>query len=305
VTFEPLEAQANPPPLHRLTMLADDRASGWLPVSSRALAALAGVPLWLVWSACVSAPLWMSLVVAPPRYVHRHFGRDYPALFLVSITLLAVAAALFPTLRRAAIGLRNRAMLALVRRRVHRQALPIDDLRRLDGEPEGRLVSLVGWVHGRQHLGQRVDGKRCIGLALGCRADVTRYWRGRLGALHPYNQPCSEIVEVLHDFDLVDEHGVSVPVLAAGARLIGERNVVAMGDDDDEMAFIRSLNLPANVTPLPAQAYAVRDGDPVLVIGFRTTTPASGRTAVASGRGLPLLIYPIPAERNARLADRA
>ena len=44
------------------------------------------------------------------------------------------------------------------------------------------------------------------------------------------------------------------------------------------------------MTPLPDRAWAVRDGDPVLVIGCKTT--AEGVAAVASRPPRPLLVYP-------------
>src|SRR5262249_49094991 len=144
--------------------------------------------------------------------------------------------------------------------------------------PDDQPISLVGWVRARAQLRFRVDGQACVGLALGCRLKTLQtyttndydIWTGRRQEVE-YIQRYSEVMETLHDFDLVDDAGRSIPIRVAGGRLLGERNVALLGDDPEERDLIAWLALPRGCRPLPKKAYALRDGDPVMVVGYKTT----------------------------------
>jgi len=295
------------PPVHRLTNLKDDRASAWLTGTARGLAATAGRALWAAWVALASLAvipriwyLW-HLSVPAGRY---HHAPEYRAPRLIAFTAFVAAILLFGKVKGAAIRLANRVMLALVLRAVRRYALPIDELRRMDELPEGQLVSLVGWVRGRSYLPSSPDGKPCVGVALECETRVVRRWpvtrrpRAYLPSFlfaFPFTQRYPRLVERLHDFDLADEQGNKIPVLAAGARVIADGTVTPMGREPDERAFLASLDLPFDVEPLRRGLCAIHDGDPVLVVGFKTTIREGNqpRPAMASGPPRPLLLYPI------------
>jgi hypothetical protein len=71
--------------------------------------------------------------------------------------------------------------------------------------------------------------------------------------------------------------------------------------------LLTMLDLPLDVTPVGADVFVLRDGDPVLVIGFKSTVvdPTLGahrgpaeRAGVASRSPRPLLICALPAERR-------
>jgi hypothetical protein len=149
------------------------------------------------------------------------------------------------------------------------------------------VVSLVGWVSGHAQLAGTVAGEPCVGVALGCQ----------------HNYP--GVFESLHDFDLLDEAGRGVTIRVEGGRLLGEPQHRLYGTDEERM-LIGALELPATAAST-GDAYVLRDGDPVMVIGFKTTMFDAGeagarqapvRTAVASSPERPLLVYPIRAERR-------
>jgi hypothetical protein len=109
-------------------------------------------------------------------------------------------------------------------------------------------------------------------------------------------------MESVNDFDLVDEDGRALPIRVADARLIGPSNTIVQASDLEGQMVISSLDLPLAVEPLGWDVLAVRDGDPVMVIGFKTTIVDGGeagarqapvRTAIASAPPCPMLIYPI------------
>ncbi len=312
--------EGNRPPLHRLTMLRDDPAIHWLSFWSRLQVAAAGLALLAVWVAliAVATAQWGALAatgkaVLSEAQLARAWGAALAVMVLVCFT---------PTMYWASLQLRSRAMLALVWKGVMSEALPLDDWSKLDEAPDDRPLSLVGWVRGRAHLPHRVDGKPCLGLALACRLRTIKTYVNRahydIWTQKPeeieYVQRYSEVMETLHDFDLVNEAGQSIPIGVAGARLLGERNVALLGDDQDERDLIAWLELPPGCTPLPKKAYVLRAGDPVMVVGYKTSALDPGargfreapfRATVASASSLPLLIYPLPppAGRREELAD--
>jgi hypothetical protein len=169
----------------------------------------------------------------------------------------------------------------------------VDDWSALHGEPDGRAVSLVGWVQGHHQLATPVGGKPCVGIALGC---VQNY---------------PGVVESVHDFDLVDDDGRALPIQVAGGRLLGEPNIHVFADAEGRL-LVASLDLPAGAVSTN-EALVLRDGDAVMVIGFKTTLvdpsevgirQAPVRTALASAEARPLLLYPIPGQRRPAGAAR-
>jgi hypothetical protein len=166
-------------------------------------------------------------------------------------------------------------------------ALALDDFQELEGQPEGRIVSVVGWVRGHGTLHHKAGGHRAVGLALPCRGQT--------------------LVETLHNFDLVDEAGHSALVVAAGARLLGRPTVQISRVDAEDRALLHSLDLPAGVVPTYWSAFVLRDGDPVMVIGARITVHdmtelqrnrPTTKTAIGSLPKLPMLVIPLDAERR-------
>jgi len=310
------------PPLFRLTFVRDDPALGWLSLLARVWVAAAGLSLWLLWVGFLATP-WIVSMTVSPRVAAAIGVRDPSdaqyagqlAIYIVAI----IAASLFPLTRWASLQLRNRVMLGLVRKGVVAGALAIDDLSKLGDAPADRPISVVGWVRGRSHLPYQVDGKPCVGLALGCRAHVLEtltgprrdLWTGRRTETQ-WVQRHSELMEVLCDFDLVDDAGHSIPIGVARARLIGDRNVDLVGDDVDERALLGWLRLPSNVRALGRKAFALRDGDPVMVVGFRpgptddqgapAAAPTFAVAALVSAPAVPLLVYGLRAERRPDLA---
>ena len=153
--------------------------------------------------------------------------------------------------------------------------------------PDGQLVSLVGWARARERLANPICGERCIGVALDCKMSY------------------AGILESLHDFDLVDEQGRSVPISVAGGRLLGTPNVRVFSDNEGRL-LVASLDC-RRARCRPATALALRDGDPLMVVGFKTSAfdPSAGgmrqepvRASLASVPTRPLLVYALRAERN-------
>jgi hypothetical protein len=311
-------AERNRPPLHRLTMLRDDPAIRWLSLWSRLKVAAAGLALWFVWLGLIGVAIAEWGAVGRSR---KALMTEVQLSHALGAILAAVLICLAPMVYWASLQIRNRAMLALVWKEIMARASPLDDWSKLDDAPDDRPLSLVGWVRGRSHLLHRIDGKPCVGLALGCRLRTIKtfvdwghhdLWTGKPRRFD-YVQRDSEVMETLFDFDLVGDDGRSIPIEVAGARLLGERNVAMLGDDQDERDLIVWLDLPSGCTPLPRKAYVLRDGDPVMVVGYKTSAMDTGtrgyrqapfRTTVASTLSLPLLIYPLPppAERREDLA---
>jgi hypothetical protein len=226
---------------------------------------------------------WGPLAASGRLISYRPFSRVamWPWRLSATVTITVALAAVNP-LRRAILRMRNAHTLALVRGSAPAEARAHDDWNALDGEPDGRVVSLVGWLRGRAHLTQAAGGERCVGLAVPCR------------------QTYHAVLEMMNDFDLVDELGRTIPVQVADARLLGAPNVVL------DQAAIDSLHLPVGTIP-SRHALAFRDGDPVLVVGFKKTIVDPGQrglrqapvcVAIGSSLPRPLLLIPLDAERR-------
>ena len=76
----------------------------------------------------------------------------------------------------------------------------------LERQPDGSLVSVVGWVGAREQLGAG-GGEQGVGLVLAC------------------HQRYPGVLETLNDFELVDEAGRPCLVQVADARMLGAPNV--------------------------------------------------------------------------------
>jgi hypothetical protein len=193
-----------------------------------------------------------------------------------------VALAAAPFVRPVVARLKHRVMKRLVARTVAAQALPLEEWRALAGEPDGRVISLVGRARGEARLAAPLGGERCIGVALEC-VDTT-----------------PGVVESLYDFDLVDEEGRAIPIKVASGRLFGPPNARIYGDAEGRL-LVGSLDLPVGARPT-SYALVVRDGDVVEVVGVKTTfvdptqaglRQAPFRVGLASSATHPLLVRPI------------
>jgi hypothetical protein len=266
--------QEVPRPLHRLTPLHDDPASGWLsPAAQRTIETLG----WLAWSAYVLALFALFALVQGAFYGPLYFLQSGIQYALI----LTIAVSTAPAMRQAVVRLKHRRLRRLVTETVAAEALRIDDWGTLEGEPDGRVVSLVGRVRAGARLATPLGGEPCIGIALGC----TQTYPG--------------VLESGHDFALVDEHGRSIPIRVADGRLFGPPNARIFGDREGRL-LVASLDLPAGATPT-RDAFVVRDGDPLRVVGVKTTfvdptqpgmRQAPLRIAITSSGTRPLLVYP-------------
>jgi hypothetical protein len=276
-----------PASLHRLTRLDDDPAAGWLEPIDRAIIMVKG---WAVW------PLYLMLgrvvffafhhVIATASGAYDLAQSNY--LSIPGLLTAATMAALIQPTRRFIVRVRARAVAKMAREAAERAA-PIDDLAALEAEPDDRVVSLVGWVRGTGYVDHPVGGQRAIGLALPCQDGL------------PF------VMETLHNFELVDEAGNAALVITGAGRLLGPSNAQLSRASVDDRQLLHSLNLPPTTVPTDWNALVVRDGDPVLVVGAKTTIQdlsqlqfdrAASRPAVASTRQRPLLVFPLDAERR-------
>ena len=275
-----------PRPLHRLTPLRDDPLSAWLSPSQRLRVTMAGWGGWLMFGLLQTVAWWLLIfLLAHVLYV---FDGRLPTV-LVGMAALALA---WP-MRRVVMRMRSRKMAELVRQSAPAAAAPIDDFALLEQEPDGQLVSLVGWAQARvsgggTSIGIKMAGEACIGLNIAC------------------HQRYPGVMETSHDFHLVDEAGNTVLVQMADARMLGASNV-NLTDANARRMLIASLDLPVGAVATGWDAYGLRDGDPVMIVGFKQVamdptqhslrgTPV--RAVVASLAPRPLLLFPIPAERK-------
>jgi hypothetical protein len=278
--------QASPRPLHRLTPLLDDPLAAWLTRPQRLRVALTR---WFGWAAFAVflILMWCALLVLI-RGVLGLFDHRVPSV----VTVMAGLGLIWPA-RRMVMRRCTARMAELVRESVPARAVPIDDIGGLEEQADGTLVSIVGWIRARDQLPEPVDGEPCVGLALAC------------------HQKYPGVLETLNDFDLVDEGARSALVQVAGARMLGESNV-NLTDGKARRLLIASLDLPVGTVANGWDAFVLRDGDPVMAVGFKQTAidPAQSslrgppaRVAVCSMEPKPMLIFPIAAERRPQAPD--
>jgi hypothetical protein len=270
-----------PGPLSRLTPLRDDPVAGWL---SRAARLFARMSTWWAWTAygLLLGAIWFSTEYVIEVVLHTS-GRRLP-----TIAMVAAAGALWVPVRRGIIGLRARAILSRAKAAAESLATSLDDLKAFPAEPDGRLISLVGWVSADGFLPRQVDGQDVVGLAIGVQDT------------YPY------VFETMLNFDLVDETGEAVLVATAGGRLIGRSTVRLQRGSDAARSLVNWLDIPASATPTDWNAFVLREGDPVMVIGTKATLQDMSemerhrptvRPALATSPGRPVLIVRLDAER--------
>jgi hypothetical protein len=268
-----------------LTPLQSDPASAWLTPPQKLRVAMSGWFGWFMYFVFLKIVFWSQVIVM--LQIMRFVPLRLPSIVtaMIGLTLLWPA-------RRMVMRRRSRKTAELVREATPALAVPIDDLSELDGQADGTIVSIVGWIRARAQLAQPVGGEKCIGLAVAC------------------HQKYPGVLETLGDFDLVDEAGNMTFVQVAGGRMLGDSNV-NLTNAAERMLVIGSLDLPVGAVATGWDAFVLRDGDPVMVIGFKQTamdpTQASlrappARATVSSLPPKPLLIFPIPAERRPQTA---
>ncbi|HXU06310.1 MAG TPA: hypothetical protein VN903_35385 [Polyangia bacterium] len=248
----------------------------WLSPPQRLRVAFVG---WTAWTAfgILSFISWLTV------WLVLRFG-----LVLTTIYCFMAMAALVWPVRRMILRRSSARMAELVRDGAPTMGVAIDDFADLDRQPDGALVSVVGWIRAREQLAEPVAGGPCIGLALAC------------------HQKYPGVLETLNDFDLVDEAGRAVMVQVAGARMLGAANTT-LADGKARRLLIASLDLPIGAVATGWDAFVLRDGDPLMLVGFKQTTldPAQttlrappARASLASLPDKPLLLFPLAAERR-------
>jgi hypothetical protein len=259
-----------------LTPLRDDPAAVWLTPPQRLRIVLARWMSWsafgLLWFVC-----WMTVLV-----VFRM------GMMMTSVYGMMAGVALIWPVRRMIMRHLSAKMAGIVRASTPAMGVAIDDLAALERQPDGTLVSVVGWIRARVQLPEPVGGEPCIGLALAC------------------HQKYPGVLETLNDFDLIDEAGRSVLVQVTGARMLGASNV-NLTEGKARRLLIASLDLPVGAVATGWDAFVLRDGDPVMAVGYKQTTldptqsnlrSPPARTSLGSLAPRPLLLFPLAAERR-------
>jgi hypothetical protein len=265
-------------PLHRLTPLRDDPAAAWLSPGQRLSVRFVG---WRKW-ATYGVGLWLLRLIVALVMIRLVFTPSY----MPWIAMAAVFGATVNAMRRSILRSQNRRMIELVRASPPPEALKVDEWAQLDGEPDGRMVSVVGWVRARDQM--PVADQQCVGLALPCQ------------------QKYPGVFESLHDFDLVDEQERRLSIQVTEGRLFGAPNF-ALHDGHQRRTLVSSLNLPVGAVLEGWETFVLRDGDPVMVLGFKQTLADPGqhgarqvplKVIVASAAKQPLLVFSLDAERR-------
>ncbi len=267
------------PPLHRVTPLRDDPAVAWLDRGEKLRIDALG---WFVWTAFFVSMslLWfvgrvLLFVFVTPIYTGR----------MSAVIVIALGASLFPAVRRSILRMKSGRTADLLRRGAN--DIAADDWEALAREPEGQVASVLGWVRGRLHLDNPIGGEQAVGLALPCQSTYPG------------------VLEAMHDFEIYDEAGRTILVEVSGARTFGVPNTSL--DGREVQLLLATLEVPTGVTASVWRAHALRDGNPVMIVGFkRTALDSSGaslrqageRLALASQPPCPLLIFTIDAERR-------
>ncbi len=265
-------------PLHRMTPLRDDPALAWLSAAEKLRINALGWALWAV---------FIVLTFVVRQIVHVAIFTCVTPIFSGRISIFIVgglAAMMAPGIRRSILRVKNERLESLLRQQADEVAA--DDWAALETAPNDTLVSAVGWVRGRQHLGKPIGGEQAVGVGLPCQ--------------HRF----PGVFESLHDFDLVDEDGRSIFIQAAEGRMFGTPNVAL--DSQELRHLYAELGVPSGATNSGWRIHALRGGDPVMVVGYKQTIidPSEpslrgphGRLALASAPPCPLMIFSLPAER--------
>ncbi len=265
--------------LHRLTPLRDEPAAAWLSRGEKLRIDVLG---WLVWGAFVVSMLLLRFIVRGLLFVFvtRIFTGRISTLLVGGLT-----GALAPAVRRSILRMKSARIADLLRRGANDVAA--DDWEALAREPEGQVASVLGWVRARTSLAQPIAGEPAVGVAISCQSKFPG------------------VLEAVNDFELCDEDGRSILIQIADARTFGAPN--ASLDGREMQMLFASLEAPVGVTASAWQVHALRDGDPVMVVGFKRTVVDPGeasmrqageRLALGSQAPCPLLIFSIDAERR-------
>jgi hypothetical protein len=268
-------------PLHRLTPLHADPAAAWLTPQQRFGVLMTGAFYYLLFVIFLKMVFFAQVFFLARTIIF--FNLRMPA---IATAMLGVA--LTWPVRRMVLRRKAAKLADMVRNSTGSLGVPVDDFADLEGQPDGTAVSLLGWIRARDKLAQAVGGEPCVGIALAC------------------HQRYPGVLETLNDFELVDETGRTVPVQVAGARLLGKSNVT-LTDANERRLMIASLDLPVGAQVPGWDAFVLRDGDPIMVVGFKQTAldptqaslrAPSARAAIISLSPKPLLIFPIEGERR-------
>lgn len=265
--------------LHRLTPLSDEPAAGWLSRGERLRIDAMG---WLAWGAFVTSMFLLRFIV---RVLLFMFVSPVFTGRLSFVLVGALSATLVPGVRRSILRMKSARTADLLRRGANDVAA--DDWDALQREPEGQVASVLGWVRGRAQLDRPIGGEPAVGVAIPCQSNFPG------------------VLEAVNDFELCDEEGRTILVQIAGGRTFGAPNVSLEGREL-QMLFA-ALEVPTGVTASSWQVHALRDGDPVMVVGFKRTVVDPGeaslrqvgeRLALGSQAPCPLLVFTIDAERR-------
>jgi hypothetical protein len=277
-------AQDQARPLNRLTPLRDDPARAWLSPAQRLSLRFLGWRKWaLYW---MGLGLFRLILLLVTVNIVAHTGYIPFAGYAPWFATAALLAATIGPMRRSVLRSQSARMTELVRRAPPSEALQVDEWAQLEAESDGRMVSLVGWVRARTQM--VVADQPCVGLALPCQ------------------QAYPGVFESVHDFDLVDEQERRLSIQVTEGRLFGTPNL-ALDDGHQRRTLVASLNLPVGAVLAGWETYVLRDGDPVMVLGFKQTVSDPGqhgarqvpvRVTIGSAANQPLLIFPLDAERR-------
>lgn len=265
-------------PLHRLTPLRDDPAVAWLSRGEKLRIDALG---WFVWTAFVVSMFLLRFILRVLLFV---FVTRFFTGRISVMTVGALSAALVPGVRRSILRMKTGRVADLLRRGAADVAA--DDWSALEREPEGQVASVLGWVRGRGQLAKPIGGAPAVGVAVPCQSKFPG------------------VLEAMNDFELCDEEGRTILILVEGARTYGTPNLLV--DGREQQMLFATLEVPTGVTGSGWQVHVLRDGDPVMVVGFKKMTvdpsAASGRLPgerlALGSSSCPLLIFSIAADRK-------
>jgi hypothetical protein len=262
-----------------MTPLRDDPARAWLSTGERMWIDFLG---WLLWFVFGLSMFVLRRLVRIIVFAHLPLFSGRISFAIVGGLVALVA----PGMRRSILRVKTGRIERLLAQSA--DSVAADDWTALAAEPAGTIVSVVGWIRGRQYIDTPIGGETAVGVALPCQ--------------HTF----PGVFESLHDFDLVDESGQAIFVQVTEARIFGTPQVPL--DSQQLRHLYGEIGVPNGANPSGWHVHCLRNGDPVMVVGakqeFNDPLEASFREpalrpALASVPPRPLLIFSIPAERRA------
>jgi hypothetical protein len=237
---------------------------------------------WLLWVLYATAMWTLRKIV---KWVIFFYITPFMAGRMSLFTVGPLALALAPGVRRSILRVKS----AWTERFLLRSAESVaaDDWTALAAEPDGTIVSVVGWMRGQLRIDRPIGGENAVGIALPCQ--------------HKF----PGVFQSLHDFELVDEEGRAIAVRVGDGRIYGQPNVPL--DSQELRHLMGALGVPAGATASGWYVHCLRDGDPFLVVGAKTDgvdpnisglRGSEPRLTLASAPDRPLLIFSIAAERR-------